>query len=71
MKMPEGWNKQYNRFGDTVYLNLSQQAQVEYHNALVLMKEMAEALEDVCRSEPDQINWINANQVLEKFKEWK
>lgn len=71
MKMPEGWQKQFDRFQDSIYLNLSQPAQMEYSKALFLMKEMAEALKDCCLSEPDKINWGKANRVLEKFREWK
>lgn len=60
MEMPEGWRKLANDF------NAERLA-----FAMQLMKEMAEALEDTCRSQPDKVNWVKANQVLDKFSEWK
>lgn len=61
MKMPEGWiNLQANCLADS-----------DAMFAADLMKEMAEALENTCRAEPDEVNWSKANRILDRFKEWE
>lgn len=69
-KMPEG----FNRLNDLAWY-LSNIAPLDYSKkifqSLDLMKEMAEALEDIQNTIGLGYQFPNAQEALRKFKEWK
>lgn len=73
--MPEGWRNQVEIFNDSVYLRVSYSTQNDWLKGLMLMKEMAEALDKVVNtpsSSPEHKYVLhNAGGILSKFKEWK
>lgn len=41
------------------------------YNALTLMQEMANALEDTCLTQHDKVDYMRANRVLDDYRTWK
>lgn len=72
MEMPEGWNRLNRKYHDLFYPEDGDDFPEEL-DSLLLMKEMAEALEMVSeiggRNEDEAFKTID--KAIKKFKEWK
>lgn len=67
MEMPEGWGRFCNHVDDG-----EADTYEELKSLGILMKEMAEALEDLLRNKDQtDIPWVKYNRLLDRFKDWK